>query len=848
MVKKRPSFRKPRGSQAYETPEELFGKLPNRTATHGYLRAPQVDALRSYLKCLDEPNVAFELPTGTGKTLAGLLIAEWRRRRSGNKVAYLTLTNQLATQVLEEASKLGIECADLIGTKSTRKAAEEGRYRSAQAIGITTYSNLFNVKPVIQSSEVLVFDDAHGGEHYVADMWTVQISNKELPDYYAQAVTEIRPALTDSQYRSIQDESQWGTVELADVAAQSEIMSQLTALIDTIEIPAIHFPWSMIRKNLSSCLILVSPSDVYIRPVVPPTHIHAPFNETTQRIYMSATLGGEGDLLRSYGITSIKTIRAQHPQWGKRYIFTPGLYLEEEESKQLIAEVWKKMSLRRVLLLAPSFLTSRTTFSTLADMMTPKPTRLEARDIEDSLSPFTRTEDVMLCLAGRYDGLDLPGDDCRLLLIAESPGNVGALERYQREHWKLGPLLRRRERTRLIQGVGRCTRDATDFAVIILLGQSLTNSITTPAVTDGLPSEIQRELSWGIAQGEVAREQIADLVEMVLGLLNDSDYRKDANESLEDTDFPEVVPDPKSYDDAAKLEVQFNRAFWQNDYTHAYEIARHAVDQITDPELTGYRAWWFYLGSLASHFLDELESELDCLRRARATGVNSGYLDYLLRKRSSNTIVEQVGDVLDLQAEAIWDRIVQWGWQGPKFARAIKEMKECLVNISEPSKYHIGLERVGECLGADAVRSTEDGAPDVVWFFPDRCYTFEAKSDKKPDGSIFKKDVLQAIGHTNWALSKRNDVEKETIRPVIVSPTQKIDQIAKPHVMGLNYVSLEQFSKFSDSVAYGIMKIRTEFAGKEYGAVVGEFKVRVKQLDLHLDAISNLLEIPLQGN
>ena len=73
----------------------------------------------------------------------------------------------------------------------------------------------------------------------------------------------------------------------------------------------------------------------------------------------------------------------------------------------------------------------------------------------------------MLCLAGRYDGIDLPGDDCRLLIMAESPGAVGALERHLREHWKLGPLLRRRERTRLIQGMGRCTRDATDFAVII---------------------------------------------------------------------------------------------------------------------------------------------------------------------------------------------------------------------------------------------------------------------------------------------------------------------------------------------------------------------------------------------
>jgi hypothetical protein len=49
---------------------------------------------------------------------------------------------------------------------------------------------------------------------------------------------------------------------------------------------------------------------------------------------MSATLGGDGDLLRSYGITSIRTVRAEHTQWGKRYIFIPELYLEQEKSMQ----------------------------------------------------------------------------------------------------------------------------------------------------------------------------------------------------------------------------------------------------------------------------------------------------------------------------------------------------------------------------------------------------------------------------------------------------------------------------------------------------------------------------------
>ena len=37
---------------------------------------------------VDAKNVALELPTGTGKTAVGLLIADWRRRRSRDKAAY----------------------------------------------------------------------------------------------------------------------------------------------------------------------------------------------------------------------------------------------------------------------------------------------------------------------------------------------------------------------------------------------------------------------------------------------------------------------------------------------------------------------------------------------------------------------------------------------------------------------------------------------------------------------------------------------------------------------------------------------------------------------------------------
>lgn len=844
----RPPFRKPKNPQIYSSPEQLFSKLPNRANSHGYLRGPQAEVLQHYEKYKSETDIALELPTGTGKTTVGLLIAEWRRRQSGEKAAYLVLTNQLAQQVLREAEKLGIECADLRGNKYTRDAAEDGKYRSGRAVGVTTYSNLFNVNPVIQPSEVLIFDDAHGGERVAAEMWTVRIRRNEEATLYAEVLTAVRPALTETQYNIVTDESKYGAVEIVDVLFHSEITQTIIPLLDVIDNSKIHYPWTMIRNQLSACLCFVSIGEIVIRPSVPPTHTHEPFFATKQRIYMSATLGGEGDLYRGYGITKVTPIRARHAQWGKRYIFMPGLNLDDDACTQLIIDVWNNMAIKRTLLLSPSFAIAELMFQVLGKDMVPPPTKLGAEDIEDSLEPFTMVDGAILCLAGRYDGLDLPGEDCRLLIMVESPSAVGALERHLRECWKMGPLLRRRERTRLVQGLGRCTRDATDYSVTILLGQSLINSLTNPAIVRALPEEIQRELKWGLEQGEAAKKNPDTLKEMILGLLADTKYRKQANEILEEVEVPPIEEDAIGYDELGKEEVKYSKAIWTGDYSNAYQIARTATEKINGSELSGYRAWWWYLASIAARLIKNFQGEVDCLKAACASGINAGFLDHLLRKRSQEEALKEPPDVQGIQAEKIWNHLEQWGWKGPNFNQKLEEMKQNLLAFSEPTKFHIGLEHLGECLGAEVMRPATVGAPDSVWIFHNCCYTFEAKTDKKPGNGLSKRDIQQAEGHPNWVRAHRQDLKTMPIKPLIASSIQRIDEAAVPHISSLNFVPTDALAKFSETVISGLQKIRIKFAGREYGEAQNELKIMIRQVGLHQGAIEKLLGSPLLNN
>ncbi len=841
MTKKRPSFRKPKAQQAYSSPEELFANLSNRSNSHGYLRAPQVDALRDYEKMQNESDIAFELPTGTGKTLVGLLIAEWRRRRTGAKVTYLALTNQLAKQVIREAEKLGIDCADIAGSRDTREPAEIGKYKAAQAIGITTYSNLFNVNPVVQASDVIVFDDAHGGEQFVADMWTVKVRKQEYSEVHNDLLTILRPVLTDSQYRIITDESEFGSVELANAHGNSALISEIIEIIDKVNNSELYFPWSMIRNNLNACFIFVSLNEIVIRPLIPPTHTHEPFSGTNQRIYMSATLGGEGDLLRGYGVTSIKPIRVQHVQWGKRYIFIPGLYLEENKCRTIISNIWQDIPQKRALMLTPSFSISEKAFQDITQEMDPNPGRLNANDIAKSLDPFILADNAILCLAGRYDGIDLPGDNCRLLLLIESPAAIGALERHLRGRWRLGPLLRRRERVRLVQGMGRCTRDATDYAIILLIGQSLIDSLTTPLLVQGLPGEIQREIKWGIEQSKVALNDIKEMSRMIIELLSDKNYRKDANESIGETELPETKIDSESYDDSGKLEVRYSKALWEENYSTAFRIAHEAADKTVEPELTGYCAWWLYLGAIAARYQNNRDGEIDCIKRARATGINTGFLDHILRGLLGKVPEDVPSSKEDRQAEAIWRQFEKWGWRGPKFNEKMKDIKEGLSALTNPTRYHLGLEGLGQCLGAEVLRPTEEGAPDVVWIFSDNCFTFEVKSKKKTDGSLSKKDIQQTKGHPNWIREHFDSYKHATMYAIVVSPTRNIDAVAEPHARDVYYVSTDTIAEFANHVISEVSEIRTSFAGKEFGAVLNELKSSIIQAKINCDTIRKLL-------
>lgn len=160
-----------------ENPEELFLDLRKRDPTIEHLWSHQADILRSYnSNHINTKDVAIELPTGSGKTLVGLLIGQYRRIVNKERVLYLCPTKQLVHQVQEKSKQYGIKAYPFVGKQSEYSPEDFNQYLNGEAIAVSTYSGFFNANPRFNDPNIIICDDAHGAEQYIASMWSLNIS------------------------------------------------------------------------------------------------------------------------------------------------------------------------------------------------------------------------------------------------------------------------------------------------------------------------------------------------------------------------------------------------------------------------------------------------------------------------------------------------------------------------------------------------------------------------------------------------------------------------------------------------------------------------------------------------
>jgi hypothetical protein len=800
-------------------PESVFADLRLQDESVKHLWSHQADILREYQRRHStSTDVALELPTGMGKTLVGLLIGEYRRRAFDERVAYLCPTRQLANQVANQANSYGFPAVLLVGPQAAYPAPDHARYVAGNAIAITTYSGVFNTNPRLNDANVLILDDAHAGGDYVAALWSLTIG-RELP-LYRRVVELFADSIPSPLFmRLLTDDIDPRDKPDVFKLPTNRYLERRDALTDLLTVSLegdAVYGWRMIRDHLQATHFYVAWSQILIRPLIPPTLRHNPFANARQRVYMSATLGAGGELERVMGVESLGRVPVpetwESQRTGRRFILFPSYSLDAPAVDDVIREAVDGRD--RTLLICPS----RPQAVELAERLreTTRAEIFDSGDIEHSLVPFSEHRHAALVLSARYDGIDLPDQSCRQLVLLGLPSALNLQERFLTDKLRAQAVLRDRIRTRVTQGIGRCTRNPSDYAAVLLCGSDILEFCLRRENRHGMPRELQAEVRFGLDNSDVTSSD--DVNELLSAFYAQDDRWAGADSEIrtlraECSQMPDAAADQLM--GIVPQEVRYSYALWDAELERTLQLAREVADQLGGDELRNYRAWWLYLGAAAAALLAErdggrygpVESEL--LERARTAASVSWIRS--LGARGRNGAANK--DRLFLEAsENVVGKLRDFGLVGGRFEKQVTSLQRHLHDRT-PEAFHQGMALLGEILGFRTSRPAAMGDPDVVWRLePHVALIWEAKSQVSDEGPISLATARQCVGHANGAGQLLRLHDGEGVFVILACHRAEIAREAVPQVGDTRAVTIAAIQTLAEDAVNMIRRARARLA------------------------------------
>lgn len=448
----------------------------------------------------------------------------------------------------------------------------------------------------------------------------------------------------------------------------------------------------------------------------------------------------------------------------------------------------------------------------------------------------------MAVVANRYDGIDFPEDDCRLLFVEELPRVANLQERFLMNRMGANLLLNERVQTRVLQAVGRCTRGLNDYSAVVVTGENLPSYLTDHKRRSYFHPELQAELEFGIDQStKVDSSTILENFQIFLD--HDADWENanqgilDSRDKVTQAEFPAMA----ELAETVGHEIAWQRAMWEVDYAKAYDVAREVLGKLNDPGLRGYRALWHYLaGSAAGLAVGEGATDLDAPARAQfrqAKEASSGitWLVGLARgDNSAPTADERAKANLTLQVERLEAYLYKLGTlHNRSFSARETKIREGLTASIEFEAAQVLL---GLHLGFEAGKKEEDASPDPWWLIGDIAFVFEDNADAGPNAVIDATKARQAASHPDWLRENVPGTAEATIQPVLVTPAGKAKKGAMPHLARVALWNLKDFRSWAETALNVIRELRRNFV--EHGDLAWRAEAAQKLEEIKADAPS----------
>lgn len=806
-----------------DSPATLFYDL-NRSKEYPHLWSPQKEVLDVYIEqCEDKSDVAIELPTGSGKTLVGLLIAEYCRRKYNYTGVYLCPTKQLCHQVHEQAQLYGIPTVLLVGKQDDYPLNDFDDYQHARSTAISTYSGLFNNNPRITSPGMIFCDDAHAAGDYISDKWSVLVDKILEKDLYLNLLDALKPTMSPELYSLMLNDGETDVEETKVyliplpliINCSGAIIDVLDSFIQNNPIHSLKYSWRSIRSNLEACNCYVSRTKIYIRPLIPPTFSHTPFSGAKQRIFISATISADGDIERITGRRRIERISAhggpEKQGSGTRFILFPQYIGQKEDSTALIDKVvcsnFSEPFPQRTLHLVGD----NKTVSDQSAQYHSKGVKVFTKDhVQSSLKDFINySGPSVLLLANRFDGIDLPDDTCRKLVFGCMPIATNIQERFFWGTLGATAVLQDRIRTRIAQGLGRCTRNPTDYALVLIADERLRDWMSDQPNIRGMHPELQAEIEFGNDQSrQQSPEGFALLCQALLDPNSETWLEAKSEIATIRSNKKRIFGEnSERLHKTTSLEVDYTIEMWGKNYEASFDLAESIAKQLPGDELRPYRAFWYYQCCISAYLMAIRSSQVFWwdryniyLDKANNATQGNSWLAKMPQPAMIPAVSTDNRDIVD--STIIIESLKKWGEKINEIENTINQIRK-LLNDTKSEQFEKGLLYLGAILGCRSMNwPTENGAPDGYWHLTyDRGVVFEAKSASDPGTPISLHYVRQAQTHPQWVRARKETPSSEELITCFVSPQEVIEEGAKSVTNGLYYVSLGQIRLlFEDAI------------------------------------------------
>ena len=765
-------------AQAPTDPIRIFETLPSLSGTFNDLWRGQDKALTEWNAARDRHDVLVSLNTGAGKTIVGLLIAQSLVNEGLQNVLYVCSTIDLVRQTSAEAKRIGIDHSIRVRGDFSNNLFEAGK-----AFCITTYAALFNGHSALRKRffpQAIIFDDAHVSGSLLRDAFTLRIDVQSNEELFNEIAELFRPHFKElgipGQFRDALDLSRQSSAFVAPHGLYERRERLLDILLrhEIKDHKDLTYPFAWFEDKVDAYAAVFTRGAFELTPPFLPSLALDIFQQKVRRIYLSATLQSQTDFIRAFGRRPDVTITPSNDAGNGERLIVSGRKVKDGFGPEFAKELVKT---HKVVIAVPDYGRAKA-WSEVAEAPAPE-------SFSEELDTFRNADEGAFTLVSRVDGIDLPHDTCRIMIMEGLPTGTSLLERYQWEFLRMNNVHAARISNRLAQLFGRINRGRNDYGAFLVEGADLDKWLDNDRNLALLPPLLQKQVLVGREVQEEfginTEEQVIELIDRVLG--RDEgwlDYYQREVKLVElDQDQLARHNTAEPFMIAAALsEAKYAAAMWDGELAVARRELEKTVDTTAqhDTPLGGWHALW--LGAAY-----ELEGDQDAARAADGQALrrlgNGVTLPRSVAGRAEKKTPEMNAFGRSLQG-------LLYHSHGNKFESELNKLTQTLALISDgdPNQAEAGVRALGELLGFTATRPDNDEGtgPDVLWrddVMP-RQLGFELKTDKKEPATYHKKDVAQGHDHLEWM--SQNYPDHEVLGLVFVGPPGRTHEKANPTV------------------------------------------------------------------